>query len=124
MVGEQSRHLLDADNKPVKGSYGAITSQGPHGWTMGIANGNYGIQWHERIFNCSTLLYEINKAGFSNTGGTGHNTGANIPISSSHPGGAHLLLGDGSVQFGSQNTDLALLQKLSSCNDGDIASLP
>jgi prepilin-type N-terminal cleavage/methylation domain-containing protein len=31
MVGEQSNHLLDANNQPVIGGFGAITSQGPHG---------------------------------------------------------------------------------------------
>jgi prepilin-type N-terminal cleavage/methylation domain-containing protein len=31
MIGEQSDHLRDAANKPIIGSYTAITSQGPHG---------------------------------------------------------------------------------------------
>ena len=35
LVGEQSDHLRDAANVPIPGSYTAITSQGPHGWTMG-----------------------------------------------------------------------------------------
>ena len=38
LVAEQSNHLRDATNAPIAGGFTAITSQGPHGWTMGAAH--------------------------------------------------------------------------------------
>lgn len=37
---------------------------------------------------------------------------------STHTGGMHILLGDGSVRFISENTDMTILQRLSRINDG------
>ena len=39
LVGEQSDNLRDASNAPIPGAFGAITSQGPHGWLMGCNGG-------------------------------------------------------------------------------------
>ena len=120
IVGEQSRHLLDANNSPITGSYTAITSQGPHGWTMGGGQGGgSGATYGDRSFNASTIAYQINTIGLPNSGGTGHNTGRNIPLSSSHTGGAVCLLADGSVRFFRDSTPLTTLQFLANRNDGN-----
>ncbi len=123
MIGEQSDHLRDANRKPIPGSYGAITSQGPHGWTMGAGQNNVGTAYTERHFNCTTVAYTINQRGLPNSGGTGHNTGNNIPLSSLHPGGCIMGLADGSSRFVSQSTPLLVLQQLSNGTDGAVAKL-
>jgi prepilin-type N-terminal cleavage/methylation domain-containing protein/prepilin-type processing-associated H-X9-DG protein len=125
VVHEESDHQRDANGVKITGSFGAITSQGPHGWTMG-ANGNANIPptymngGDNREFNCSTVRWPINSKGLANNCGNGvcDNTGSNIPINSTHTGGAQVLMGDGSVRFLSQNIDLNTLLKLASANDG------
>ncbi len=113
MVGEQGSHLLDANGQPIPGAYTAITSQGPHGWTMGAGNTNIVPAYTDRTFNCSTTAYLINQRGLPNSGGTSQNTGNNIPLSSGHSGGINALFGDGSVRFLSETMPLATLQALS-----------
>jgi prepilin-type N-terminal cleavage/methylation domain-containing protein/prepilin-type processing-associated H-X9-DG protein len=43
---------------------------------------------------------------------------------SDHPGGAHVLMGDGSVQFLSENTNLTILAKLATMADGKLVAIP
>lgn len=124
MVGEQSDHLRDTQNQPIPGSYTAITSQGPHGWTMGAGQSNRGKAYTDRTFNCTTLRYLINQRGLPNSGATGHNMGNNIPYSSRHPGGCMVAMGDASVQFLPQSTPVTVLYQLASGKDGTVVSLP
>jgi hypothetical protein len=123
MIGEQSDHLRDATSKPIPGAYTAITSQGPHGWTMGAGQTNVGAAYTERHFNCTTVAYTINQRGLPNSGGTGQNTGNNIPLNSAHPGGCIMGLADGSSRFVSQTVPLLTLQQLSNGGDGAVAQL-
>jgi prepilin-type processing-associated H-X9-DG protein len=118
MVAEQSDHLRDAANQPIPGPYTAITSQGPHGWTMGKANTN---PHDERNFNCTTTRWNINQRGLGNSAanGTNDNTGMNIPWSSGHSGGAQALLGDGHVIFLRDSIPLQTLQWLSTAAGGE-----
>jgi len=127
IVGEQSRHLLSSTNQPVTGSYSAITAQGPHGWTMGVSSTAVGTAFNERHFNCTTVRFQINQVGLdggsasgSATNGTSHNTGMNIPLSSSHSGGCNVVLGDASVRFVTDSTPLLTLQYLASRADGNV----
>jgi type II secretory pathway pseudopilin PulG len=123
MIGEQSDHMRDANGRPIPGGYTAITSQGPHGWTMGAGQITVGAAYTDRHFNCTTVAYTINQRGLPNSGGTGQNTGNNIPLASAHPGGCIMGLADGSSRFVSQTTPLLVLQQLSSGNDGAVAKL-
>ena len=41
-----------------------------------------------------------------------------------HPGGAHVLLADGSVHYLSENTDTTILAKLSAIADGQVVTVP
>jgi prepilin-type N-terminal cleavage/methylation domain-containing protein len=127
IVGEQSKHLTSSTNQPVPGSYTAITSQGPHGWTMGVNNSSVGTAFNEWHFNCTTIRFQINQTGVdggsasgSGSNGTSHNTGMNIPLSSSHSGGCNIVLGDASVRFIRDSTPLLTLQYLASRADGNV----
>jgi prepilin-type N-terminal cleavage/methylation domain-containing protein len=51
---------------------------------------------------------------------TTNNCGPNDEPFSLHVGGAHALLGDGSVRFVSENTDTQTVRKLCSKNDGEV----
>jgi len=120
LVHEESDFLRGANNVPVNSGTNPITSQGPHGWPMGVGSANEGTAYTDRTFNCATVRYGINQTGFSDSGGTQWNTGSNQPIRSQHVGGAHILLTDGSVRFLSTNLDLNTLFRLASSNDGDV----
>jgi prepilin-type N-terminal cleavage/methylation domain-containing protein/prepilin-type processing-associated H-X9-DG protein len=122
LVGEQSDHLRDAVNAPIPGPYTAITSQGPHGWTMGTGGNQVGAAYNERNFNVTTVRWEINRRGLGDSAanGTNNNTGTNIPFSSGHTGGANMLMGDGSVRFLSSSTTLLTLQQLAARAGGEV----
>lgn len=120
IVHEESAHLRDTLGQPIPGSYTAITSQGPHGWTMGVGNTAVGTAYGDRVFNCSTIRYNINQRGLTNSGATSHNTGLNIPMSSYHPGGAHVGMADGSVRFLSNTINIDTLHRLAASNDGQV----
>jgi len=124
IIGEQSDHLRDANNNIITGSYSAITSQGPHAWTMGSGTAAVGRAYDNRHFNCTTVRYAINQRGLSNSGATGHNTGRNIPLSSLHPGGCLVTMGDASSRFLSETTPVAVLLQLAKGNDGTVVQLP
>ncbi|MFO1040561.1 MAG: DUF1559 domain-containing protein [Planctomycetaceae bacterium] len=122
IIHEESDHQRDANNVTVTGAYSAISSQGPHGWTMGGGNTSIGAAYGDRTFNCATIRYTINQRGLADNCGNGvcSNTGTNTPVNSTHVGGAHVLMGDGATRFLSQNMDLNTLLKLAAVNDGQV----
>lgn len=129
MVHEESNNQFDANGVKVVGPYGPITSQGPHGWAMGTRSDtqqppSWNPQGDNRSFNCSTVRYSINQRGLADNASNGvwNNTGSNTPINSPHVGGAHVLMGDGSVRFLSQNIDLNTLLKLASIGDSQTVN--
>jgi len=124
LVGEQSDHIRDATGQPVPGPWGALTSQGPHGWIMGAGNNNIGGAYNDRPFNTTTVRYTINFRGLSDSAasGTSNNAGSNFPFTSIHAGGANMLMGDGSVRFMRDSTTLLILQGLSSKDRGEVVS--
>ncbi len=126
LIGEQSDHLRDANNTPIPGGFGAITSAGPHGWAMGSGSTAVGTAYTERTFNCTTVRWEINRRGLGNNAanGTNDNTGTNIPFSSAHSGGAQMLMADGSVRFMTNNTTLQTLQWLATRAGGEVVANP
>jgi len=125
IVGEQSAHLRDANNNIQRGSYDAVTSQGPHGWTMGCnSSGSGSTPNTDRTFNCTTVRYMINQNGFTTgSAGTCDNMGTNIPLSSSHTGGCCVAMADGTVRFLSDTTVLTTLQYMACRNDGQVITV-
>jgi len=121
LVGEQSDHLRDNNNQPVPGPFGALTSQGPHGWVMGAGGGGVGAANGERQFNITTIRWPINQRGLGDSAanGTNNNSGSNFPFTSIHTGGCNILFADGSVRFMTNSTALQTLQWLGTKAGGE-----
>jgi len=124
IVGEQSDHVRDANNAAILGNFSAITSQGPHGWTMGCAAGTSTGSVNVRAFNTTTVRYGINgrvPVGSTRTTiGTNDNAGMNIPLSANHTGGANMLFGDGAVRFMSNTIPATTLYVLVTRAGGEV----
>lgn len=127
MIGEQSRHLLDANRRPVVTPFSQQkcgNSGGPYGWTMGAAFPANGGQngWSDgRHFNCTAVRYRINQSGFAgdSASGTNNDVGANFPLSSYHPGGCSVLLADGSNRLFTDSTDLTIIHAFCTKDGGE-----
>lgn len=118
IVGEQSDWMTDPAGTKV-----TCISSYPHSMWMGSTGGS------ERPFNVTTVRqtpgYKISEAtgdggvGCPNTGVCG-NMGSNNPVQSIHAGGAHVMLGDGSVRFVSNNINLNTFLYLATRDDGQV----
>lgn len=116
----------------TNGSQEAWTAAGPHGWTIGwnkesnnFVDGQVVGDGDNRVFNCTTIRYNINRkkgwtAAPGDCAGQGvcDNTGQNIPLNSSHPGGVNVLMGDGSVRFIAETIPIHILAQLATRDDG------
>ena len=119
MIGEQSDHLRDVNRQPITGyTAGVGNSGGLYGWTMGAAHALNGSQANfgdGRHFNCTSLRFMINQAGFttsdpgSGSNGCNNDSGPNFPLNSAHPGGVNIALGDASNRFFSNTTPLLII---------------
>jgi prepilin-type N-terminal cleavage/methylation domain-containing protein len=126
LVSEHADYLLTLNGTPQ-----AWTAAGPHGWTIGWGYSNATFTTptpppitDARAFNVTTIRYRINqKTGWPDAPGdcgaygVCDNTGQNIPLNSSHPGGVMALLGDGSVRFVSETIPMQLLAQLATRDD-------
>ena len=113
VVGEQSDWLIDNGSE----KYG--TADWGHGFPMGPCT----AAEDTRALNLTCVYHHVNDKSYSNFG-AGGNCGANTPIQSAHPSGAHVLLADGSVQFLSESIDINNLYNLANRDDGKIVSGP
>lgn len=125
-LGEMSGRI----ERLVAGTYSYPSPSGTvHGWLMGTRNAGFPPNLDtgtsggdQRCFNMVTIRYSPNQAPFANQlfPGMGSNQGANNPLSSQHPGGVQITLGDGSCRFISENMDLETLKKLATRDDGQV----
>ena len=69
-----------------------------------------------RVYNVTTVRYPINQK--TKLAGMHNNVGNNNGIHSSHPSGAQVLIGDGSVRFLSENMELLTLHLMATRDDG------
>jgi prepilin-type processing-associated H-X9-DG protein len=106
-VGEQSEWCLDENGNPID-----CRSDCDHGFPMGPGSDGW-----ERAFNTTCILHAINERSASALGVSG-NCGPNTPILSAHPGGAHVLLSDGSVRFLEEDLEIHVLYNLANRDDG------
>jgi len=119
MVGEHSNFIRNAAGQPVQ-------VNGIHGILMGSPNltrieGAPGGMF-ERQFNLTTVRYPPNAPAIDNNvnwPGIGDNFGMNNPLNSTHTGGIHVLLGDGSVKFISDNINMQTLRWLCTRDDSN-----
>jgi len=124
LIGEQSAHVRDANNRPITAGYTAGTgnSGGLYGWTMGAAvpaNGSHSTWTSDgRHFNCTAVRFRINQNGFpadsatSATNGLNNDVGGNFPLSSYHPAGVNMALADASTRFYSNSLDLTVIHAM------------
>ena len=106
MVGEQSDWCQTAlDNRAD------CRSDCGHGFCMGIRRDG-----HDESFNVTTVIHGINEKTWVKYGISG-DCGPNRPIQSVHPGGAHVLLVDGSVRLLSDKTWIGIVYNLANRDD-------
>lgn len=80
-----------------------------------------------RCYNTTTVRYGFNSRNYLSAPSAGmvvNGNGCNRPIQSVHPGGAHILFGDGHVAFGTDEIDLQTLKNLADRNDGNPVAAP
>ncbi len=137
IVGEQSDNLLDTSGQPITsgftGGYG--NSGGMYGWIMGssIPIGGGLASWSDRRhFNCTSVRYRINQAGFTGPGdsaaaaatGTNNDSGPNFPLNSGHSGGINVAYADGSIRFVSDTVDTTIISALCTRSGRETLNLP
>ena len=108
MVGEQSDFCLTDLGQPIdcRSDYG-------HSLIMAVTR----VSQDDRFFNITTVRYPVNSKSWNQIGVGDQYYGANRPILSAHPGGAHVAMADGSVRF--LNEDLQLETFYNLCNRAD-----
>jgi type II secretory pathway pseudopilin PulG len=80
------------------------------------------------IFNVTTVRYkphlkEVMTGGVGPAPGCAEMGGLNNPLQAAHPGGLLVAFVDGSVQFISGTTDLAVLLRIAICDDGQTVKI-
>ncbi|MCY2987338.1 MAG: DUF1559 domain-containing protein [Planctomycetota bacterium] len=121
---EQGNFIITTDG--VKNAWNAGSGDG---WLIGVnatsSPPNFNNGGDARAFNTTTIRYAVNQNGTwppgGNCGGMGvcGNVGNNIPVNSAHPGGAMVVLCDGSVRFVADATPAATLAQLATRDDGN-----
>jgi prepilin-type N-terminal cleavage/methylation domain-containing protein/prepilin-type processing-associated H-X9-DG protein len=136
MVGEQSNFYTMAS-----GARADWRTSGGLGYQIGVGTNKkppdlQGV--NPFTFNFYAVRYPINKNGWPDPQGdvaqgvgllveggcfgksNCYITGVNNPLNSAHPGGVHVLMGDGSVQFLGENMALSILAMLATRDDGQV----
>jgi len=105
-----------------------------HAGTYRDGSGNLsgGQRWMDsRGQTSTTIRYRINQTtGWTRSqdyvgvsGSRWQSEGANVPLVSNHSGGVNALAGDGSVRFLSDSTDLLMLARYATKDDGGVLQL-
>jgi prepilin-type processing-associated H-X9-DG protein len=74
----------------------------------------------------ASIRWLPNQRGLGNNpaNGTNDNTGANVPLSSTHSGGVNCCFADGTVRFVTNSVTLANLKAMAGRMDGATVTLP
>ena len=112
---EQSDWVVDSANLASRldgRSSGGDTCCG-YGWPMGSANTG------DRQYGITTLLLQPGTKKIPRgANGYGDDGGGNYTAQSAHTGGSHILMGDGSVKFLSDNVDFTTFRMILTRDDG------
>ncbi|HEV3165073.1 MAG TPA: DUF1559 domain-containing protein [Isosphaeraceae bacterium] len=91
-------------------------------WRWGEADSSYGVSGvinnKFRPMNDPTPYYSESQASLT----AGNNAGANDEIFSYHPGGANVLMGDGSAKFLKETTGIVVLRRLVTLKGQEVIS--
>jgi len=127
LVGEQNDFLTTVSGQRVPWGTGLM-----HGWMLGWWGAwepNGSDTSDARHFQLTTIRYRVNqKEGWPDAPGTGNcvatgvceNVGTNVPLNSTHPGVAGVLMADGAVNFLSDAVPLDVLGRLATRDDGQV----
>jgi prepilin-type N-terminal cleavage/methylation domain-containing protein/prepilin-type processing-associated H-X9-DG protein len=120
VVGEQSDVLLQSPASYGGRIAGDCRADCWHGFAMGPSTANptdptTGLD--PRQWNVTCVVYPVNEKSAMGYGIYG-NCGSNTPVQSVHPGGANVLLADGSVHFCSESLDIQILRYMATRDDG------
>jgi prepilin-type N-terminal cleavage/methylation domain-containing protein/prepilin-type processing-associated H-X9-DG protein len=143
MISEQAdqlSYIRSPSTVNVKGQWWEATSTGgglfrghPGTYRDAADNLTGGADWMDaRGQTFTTIRYRINsKTGWTlNAPYVGvspqrwNSEGSNVPLVSAHSGGVNALLGDGSVRFFRDSTDLLVLARYATRDDGGVMNLP
>ena len=119
LVGEQSNWGVTASGDQVD-----IRSTSNDGHWMGNSDGRnpdggtpYGTGDQVRCYNLTTVRHPINTQLSANDNSASY---CNTAIQSAHPGGAQILLADGSVRFVTETVEMQTFKDLANRNDGHV----
>jgi prepilin-type N-terminal cleavage/methylation domain-containing protein len=117
-IVEQSDWCRDSTAGNAKWDCRSAGGGGPgYGWSMGQGNNAFAS---DRQHGLTTTQYQPGtKILPGRPAGLGSDLGANFPIQSAHTGGSHVLLGDGTVRFISDNINFPTMLMLLSRDDGN-----
>ncbi|MBN2291166.1 MAG: DUF1559 domain-containing protein [Pirellulales bacterium] len=110
LVGEQSDWCITSNGQKAncRSDYG-------HSFAMGCVPTD---ARDDRWFNTTTVRYPINHRDWGSTGVGNQYYACNRPILSAHPGGAQVVLADGSVRFLNEDLELKTFYNLCNRDDG------
>lgn len=113
IVGEQSDYLTNTTTNVQFDGRSSGGGDYTYGFCMGSSSPSLGMDMQVGL---TTVVKPVGTKKFSIT--LSQDLSPNFPIQSSHSGGAHLLLTDGSVHFVSDSLNFATLQALLTRDDG------
>jgi hypothetical protein len=119
LASEQSNYMVTAD-----GSRKEWTAA-QWGWMMGAVGLSSPLpSYASSLFSVTAIRYQINRNGQWTNGdgncsdGVCATTASNLPLNSAHGGGVSAAMVDGAVKFLVDATDLAVLARLATRDDG------
>ena len=112
MIGEQSDYCRGPGKQRIN-----CRSDFNHSFTMGATPEAHP---DDRWFNTTTVRYPINHKDWSSPGVGDQYYACNRPIQSPHPGGAHVVLADGSVRLLFESLSLQVLFDMANRDDGHV----
>jgi prepilin-type N-terminal cleavage/methylation domain-containing protein/prepilin-type processing-associated H-X9-DG protein len=113
MVGEQSGWCSDDRGGKVD-----CRSDCGYGFPMGVSRRDV----RENQYNLTCVIHPIGEFSYLAYGVAG-DCGPNRPLQSAHPGGAQVLMADGSGQFIGMTTDIQVVYNLANRDDGKRSSV-